>query len=100
MTTLADLVGPDVLAARAGEYLQRAGEVLRSSGQVRLLAFTPDRVTGEVTDGGERHEVELAAAGDDLTTRCDCPTGRAGMFCPHAAAIAIETWHRPSEGGG
>ena len=94
MTTLAELVAPDALAARAGEYLQRAGEVLRSSGQVRLIAFAESRVTGEVSDGGEPHEVELAADGDDLTARCDCPTGRTGTFCPHAAAVAIETWHR------
>jgi uncharacterized Zn finger protein len=94
MPSVADLVAPDVLAARAGEYLQRAGEVLRSSGQVHLIAFSESRVTGE------RHEVELAAAGDDLTARCDCPTGRAGTFCPHAAAVAIEAWHRVEAAGG
>ncbi len=100
MPSVADLVAPDLLAARAGEYLQRAGEVLRSSGQVHLIAFSESRVTGEVADGGERHEVELAAAGDDLAARCDCPTGRAGTFCPHAAAVAIEAWHRAEAAGG
>ncbi len=94
MTTLAELVAPEALAARAGEYLQRAGEVLRSSGQVRIIAFTESRVTGKVSDGGQPHEVQLTAAGDDLTARCDCPTGRSGTFCPHAAAVAIEASHR------
>jgi uncharacterized Zn finger protein len=100
MASVADLVAPDILAARAGEYLQRAGEVLRSSGQVRLIAFSEARVTGEVADGGERHLVELVAAGDALTARCDCPTGRAGTFCPHAAAVAIEMSHRAHQAGG
>jgi uncharacterized Zn finger protein len=100
MPSVADLVAPDILAARAGEYLQRAGEVLRSSGQVRLIAFTESRVTGEVADGEERYEVELATSGGDLTTRCDCPTGRAGTFCPHAAAVAIEASHRTPAAGG
>jgi uncharacterized Zn finger protein len=100
MPSVADLVAPDVLAARAGEYLQRAGEVLRSSGQVRLIAFTESRVTGEVADGDKRHEVELAAAGHELSARCDCPTGRTGTFCPHAAAVAIEASHRARQEGG
>jgi uncharacterized Zn finger protein len=100
VATLAELVAPEALAARAGEYLQRAGEVLRSSGEVRLIAFTASRVTGEVSDDGERHAVELAADGDDLAARCDCPTGRAGTFCPHAAAVAVEASHRALQPGG
>ena len=100
MASVADLVEPDVLAARAGEYLQRAGEVLRSAGHVRLVEVTASRVSAEVEDGGERHEVELAAAGDDLTIRCDCPTGRAGAFCPHSVATAIEVWHSAAKGSG
>jgi len=94
MSSVADLVEPDALREKAGEYLQRAGDVLRSAGQVHLVEFTPLRVTAEVVDGGERHEVELAATATGLTMRCDCPTGGDGTFCPHSTATAIETWHR------
>jgi uncharacterized Zn finger protein len=91
---VADLVEPDALREKAGEYLQRAGEVLHSAGHVHLLEFTPRSVRAEVADGGERHEVELAATDDGLTMRCDCPTGGDGTFCPHSVATAIETWNR------
>lgn len=94
MTSVADLVEPDALREKAGEYLQRAGEVLRAAGQVHLLEFTPVKVRAEVADGGERHEVELAATDGGLTMHCDCPTGGEGTFCPHSVATAIETWHR------
>jgi uncharacterized Zn finger protein len=94
MPSVADLVEPDALREKAGEYLQRAGDVLRSAGQVHLVEFTPLRVSAEVADGSERHEVVLAATEDGLTMRCDCPTGSDGTFCPHSAAAAIETWYR------
>jgi uncharacterized Zn finger protein len=97
MPSVADLVQPDILAERAGEYLHRAGDVLRTAGQVQLMDFTPLRVTAEVSDGGERHEVELAATEGGLTIRCDCPMGGSGTFCPHSVAAAIETWYSAPE---
>jgi uncharacterized Zn finger protein len=94
MASVADLVEPETLRERAGEYLHRAGEVLRAAGRVNIVDFGPVRVTAQVDDGGEQHHVELAAVDGDLTVDCDCPTGHEGTFCPHSTATAIETWHR------
>ena len=94
MASVADLVEPERLRERASEYLQRAGEVLLAAGGVHVMHFTPTRVTAQVEDGGERHDVELAATADGLSIRCDCPGGGDQEFCPHTVATAIETWHR------
>jgi uncharacterized Zn finger protein len=93
MASVADLVEPERLRERAGEYLQRAGEVLRAAGSVHFVDFEPMRVTAEVEDGGVHRSTELAATSDGLTTRCDCPGGAGGEWCPHTVATAIETWH-------
>jgi uncharacterized Zn finger protein len=93
MPSVADLVEPAVLRERAGEYLSRAGDVLRAAGVVRIVTFTPVRVDAEVSDGGTRH-VELAASGDGLAVTCDCGSASASGWCPHAVATAFETWER------
>jgi uncharacterized Zn finger protein len=93
MASVADLVDPAGLAARAGEYLQRAGEVLRSSGQVRIVEFGPQRVTAAVEDGGTR-SVVLEAQASGLHATCDCGAAAANGLCPHVVAVAAETWHR------
>jgi uncharacterized Zn finger protein len=93
MASVADLVEPEVLRERAGEYLQRAGEVLRAAGSVHFLDFGPLHVSAEVEDGGVHRAAELAVTPDGLTTRCDCPGGAGGEWCPHTVATAIETWH-------
>jgi uncharacterized Zn finger protein len=93
MASVADLVEPSVLQARAGEYLQRAGEVLRDSGRVRIVEFAPTRVTAQVDDGGTR-SVELESTEGGLQALCDCGAPSASGLCPHAVATAIETWHR------
>ena len=93
MASVADLVEPEQLRERAGEYLQRAGEVLRAAGGVHFMDFEPMRVTAQVEDGGVRQATELAATADGLTTRCECPGGAGGDWCPHTVATAIETWH-------
>ena len=66
VASVADLVEPDVLRERAGEYLHRAGEVLRAAGAVQLMDVEPMRVTAAVQDGGERHTAELAATPEGL----------------------------------
>jgi uncharacterized Zn finger protein len=93
MASVADLVEPEELKARAGEYLQRAGEVLRQNGRVRLVEFGPTRVTAEVEDR-ETRSVRLEAAPTGLQATCDCGDPSANGLCPHVVAVAIETWHR------
>jgi uncharacterized Zn finger protein len=92
MVSVADLVEPGTLRERAGEYLERAGEVLRASGHVRIVEFGSLRVTGEVDDGSTRHvALESTPAGLDATCDCGHPDD---TLCPHAVAVAIETWNR------
>ena len=93
MASVADLVEPEALAERAGEYLQRAGVVLRASGHVRIVEFGPTRVTAQVEDGAAR-SVVLAAGGAGLDASCDCGQPSASGLCPHVVAVAIETWER------
>ena len=96
MGSFADLIEPGRLRALAGEYLERAGEVLRASGAVHLMDAGPQRITSEVEDGGVRHATELVATPGGLTVRCDCPGGAAGGWCPHTVATVIESWQRPA----
>jgi uncharacterized Zn finger protein len=93
MSSVADLVEPQDVGERAGQYLTRAADVLRASGGVRLVAFSPLRVSAEVDDGGPRH-VELVASGDRLEVTCDCGSAGDDGWCPHAVATAFETWER------
>jgi hypothetical protein len=81
MPSVADLVEPDVLRQRAGDYLSRAGEFLRGEGGVTLVEFGPGRVTGDVDDAsaGGRQHVELAVSGQSVAVRCDCPAGAEGL---------------------
>ena len=97
MASVADLVAPETLREKAGEYLQRAGEVLRAAGRVTIVDLGPMRVTAQVDDAGEQHLAELDATPDGLSVRCDCPGGGDQQFCPHTVATAIETWHRAPE---
>ena len=93
MASVADLVEPGSLRERAGEYLQRAGEVLRDHGHVRIAEFGPTRVTATVDDG-EPRSVSLAASGNRLETDCTCGTRSENGLCPHVVAVALETWER------
>ena len=96
MASVADLVEPDALRERAGEYLQRAGEVLRKSGRVRIVEFSPTRVTAQVDDGATR-SVTLESTGAGLQAACDGADPSASGLCPHVVAVAIEAWHRASK---
>jgi uncharacterized Zn finger protein len=93
MPSVADLVEPDSLRERAGEYLERAGTVLRDSGRVQIVEFGPTRVLANVEDGGAR-TVRLESGADGLVVACDCAAPAASGWCPHAIATAIETWNR------
>ena len=93
MPSVADLVEPELLAERAGQYLVRAADVLRADGRVRLVTFTPLRVGAEAADLSVRH-VELAATGDQLEVTCDCGSASETGWCPHTVAAAFETWER------
>jgi uncharacterized Zn finger protein len=93
MASVADLVEPEALQARAGEYLQRAGEVLRDHGHVQIIEFGPLRVTAAVEDGISR-SVVLGSTTAGLEASCDCNLPAASGLCPHVVAVAIETWHR------
>ncbi|TMF40994.1 MAG: hypothetical protein E6I26_01775 [Chloroflexi bacterium] len=93
MASVADLVEPEGLRERAGEYLERAGQVLRESGRVQLVELGPVRVLATVDDGGVR-TVRLESGSDGLVVACDCEAPAASGWCPHAVATAIETWHR------
>lgn len=93
MASVADLVEPESLRERAGEYLYRAGEVLRESGHVRIVQFGPTRVTAEVDDGAARG-VALESMSGELATTCNCDMPSASGLCPHIVAVAIDTWHR------
>jgi uncharacterized Zn finger protein len=93
MASVADLVEPESLRERAGEYLDRAGQVLRDSGRVRLTELAPTRVTGEVDDQGAR-TVVLESGPAGLRVACDCGAPATDGLCPHIVAVAIETWHR------
>jgi uncharacterized Zn finger protein len=93
MASVADLVEPDALRERAGEYLLRAGQVLRDHGHVRIEAFAPLRVTAAVEDGGTR-SVSLESTAAGLEATCDCGAPSANGLCPHVVAVALETWHR------
>jgi uncharacterized Zn finger protein len=93
MPSVADLVEPDALRARAGEYLARAGDVLRASGHVDIVTLTPLRVAADIEDGVRRH-VELAATDGGLVVTCDCGSAGDDGWCPHAVATAFETWER------
>ncbi|HEX3428837.1 MAG TPA: hypothetical protein VHS36_08520 [Candidatus Limnocylindrales bacterium] len=89
---MADLVEPESLQKRAGEYLYRAGEVLRENGRVRIVELVPMRVIADVNDV-ETRSVVLEADGA-LRASCDCGQPSADGLCPHIVAVAIETWHR------
>jgi uncharacterized Zn finger protein len=93
MASVADLVEPVALQERAGEYLQRAGEVLREHGHVRIIEFSPLRVTATVEDRGSR-SVALSSTAAGLEASCDCDMPTAGGLCPHVVAVAIATWQR------
>lgn len=93
MASVADLVDPAALEERAGEYLQRAGAVLREHGHVRITEFGPMRVTATVEDGASR-SVALGSTPAGLEASCDCGTPAASGLCPHVVAVAIETWER------
>ena len=92
MASVADLVEPDAIRERAGEYLARAGQVLRDGGHVRLDGFGPTRVTAEVADGDSR-AVVLESTSVGLIASCGCG-GTADALCPHVVAVAFETWER------
>ena len=93
MASVADLVEPAALEERAGEYLQRAGAVLREHGHVRIEEFGPMRVTATVEDGVSR-SVALGSTPTGLDASCDCGAPAANGLCPHVVAVAIETWER------
>jgi len=93
MTSVADVVEPGALQERAGEYLHRAGEVLRENGRVRIVDFAPTRVTAEVDDGGTR-SVDLEVGDGQLRATCTCGLLSANGLCPHIVAVALETRHR------
>jgi uncharacterized Zn finger protein len=93
VASVADLVEPEALQARAGEYLQRAGQVLRDHGRVQIVEFGPLRVTATVEDGPSR-SVILGSTAAGLETVCDCGVPAASGLCPHVVAVAIETWQR------
>jgi len=98
MASVADLVEPEALQTRAGEYLQRAGEVLRDHGHVQIIEFGPLRVTATVADGASR-SVVLESTAARLEASCDCNLPAASGLCPHVVAVAIETWQRAPHGG-
>jgi uncharacterized Zn finger protein len=93
VASVADLVEREGLRERAGEYLERAGQVLREHDRVRLIEFGPTRVTAEVDDDGTRLVV-LESASGGLRSACDCGAQTTNGLCPHVVAAAIETWHR------
>jgi uncharacterized Zn finger protein len=93
MASVAELVEPEAFQARAGEYLQRAGEVLREHGSVKIIEFGPLRVTATVEDGPSR-SVVLGSSAAGLEASCDCDAPSASGLCPHVVAVAIETWER------
>ncbi len=93
MASVADLLEPEVLRVRAGEYLVRAGDVLRDSGAVRIVEFGPTRVTASVADRVDR-SVVLIAREATLDVSCTCDMPSATGLCPHVVAVAIETWFR------
>jgi uncharacterized Zn finger protein len=93
MPSVADLVEPEELQVRAGEYLQRAGEVLREHGQVHIIEFGPLRVTATVDDIRVRFVI-LESTTTGLHASCDCDAPAASGLCPHVVAVAIETWQR------
>jgi uncharacterized Zn finger protein len=95
VASVADLVEPAALEERAGEYLQRAGAVLREHGHVRIHEFGPMRVTATVEDGVSR-SVALGSTPAGLDASCDCGAPAASGLCPHVIAVAIETWERDS----
>ena len=95
MASVAELVEPEALRERAGEYLARAGEVIRTSGRVRLVELTATRVTAEVEDGPVR-SVALEAGPTGLAATCDCGAPSGNGLCPHVVAVARETWERSS----
>jgi uncharacterized Zn finger protein len=90
---MADLVEPAALEERAGEYLHRAGAVLREHGHVQITEFGPTRVTATVEDGVSR-SVALGSTATGLDASCDCGAPAASGLCPHVVAVAIETWER------
>ena len=93
MPSVADMVEPDALRERAGEYLERAGAVLRESGSVRLLEFGPTGVVAVVDDGASR-TVRIESVSGDLAIACDCGAPSWTGWCPHAVAAAMETWNQ------
>jgi uncharacterized Zn finger protein len=94
MASVADLVEPEALRDRAGEYLYRAGEVLRESGRVRIVQFGPMRVTAEVNDDDATRGVALESMSGELAATCNCGLPSANGLCPHIVAVAIDTWHQ------
>jgi hypothetical protein len=91
MRSLAELSGESELRQLAGDRYA-AGAVAVSAGEVELRELGP--LVAEATVGPERHEVVLRAAEGRLEWSCSCLDGRAGSFCEHATATALEVSRR------
>jgi uncharacterized Zn finger protein len=90
--SVADLVEEVALRRLAPAGALERGQRAADAGAVELADFGALAVRARV--GEERHEVALRSTSDGLLWSCTCPEGKAGGFCEHAAAAAIETRRR------
>lgn len=101
MPSVADLVEPDVVRRMVEPAAFARGEADADGGLVTLTTFGPLAVTAEVR--ASEADTPEAEAVDTVTLRstrrglewsCTCAEGRAGVFCRHAVAVALETWRK------
>lgn len=91
MTTIAELVGPEVIQDLATPSTVRLGRALAADGEVTLETTAPERVEGRVgggRSGTQRRRVAMWSQDRALAWSCTC-TSNADLFCKHLVAAAI-----------
>jgi len=92
MPSVADLVEEAALRRLADPETYARGVELAE--RVRMSAFGPLRVAASVEGGDEPADVELSVGTAGLEWTCSTGDASAALICPHAVAVALETWRR------
>jgi uncharacterized Zn finger protein len=91
MTSVADLLGPEILARLAKPANLRLGREIVEDGGVAWIGAGPTTVAakvGGVPAAEQRRTVELRATQAGLEWSCAC-TRRKDLFCKHCVAVAL-----------
>jgi hypothetical protein len=92
MPSVADLVDEATLRQLADPETYARGVELAE--RVRMSAFAPLRVAATVEGGETPAAVELIVGTSGLEWTCSTGDASPALICPHAVAVAVETWRR------